>query len=416
MVLLSLLALAMSVRAADVITPTPELPKTSPWDLKRLSETPAFEWVESSSTLPGVRSLKYAGEMYRGKPTRVFAFYASPATLSGGASGDAKFPAVVCIHGGGGTAFPEWVELWAKRGYAAIAMDLAGMEPTNGKDAKGRPARAKMDDGGPGQDHTDKFGHMTEPVTEHWCYHAVANSIRAHSLIRSFKEVDANRTAVTGISWGGYTTCIVAGVDSRFKAAVPVYGCGFLWENSSWLGEFAKMTPADKDKWIDLYDPSKYLVACHTPIFFVNGTNDFHYRIQQWNKSAELVRGDRNLRMTVKMPHGHQAGWAPAEIGLFVDSYLNNGLPLPGIGPLRLADGELKAALRSVTRVEKGQLHWSNDDLSVENKDRTWQSRDVTVTATSIRTDLPPVDAKMWFFTVTDERGATVSSEVMFRD
>ena len=30
------------------------------------------------------------------------------------------------VHGGEGTAFREWAELWAKRGYAAIAMDLAG--------------------------------------------------------------------------------------------------------------------------------------------------------------------------------------------------------------------------------------------------------------------------------------------------
>jgi len=29
---------------------------------------------------------------------------------------------------------------------------------------------------------------------------------------------------VTGISWGGYLTCIVAGIDDRLKAAVPVYG------------------------------------------------------------------------------------------------------------------------------------------------------------------------------------------------
>ena len=45
------------------------------------------------------------------------------------------------------------------------------------------------------------------------------------------------------ISWGGYLTCIVAGLDNRFKAAVPVYGYGFLHENSVWLNQFAKMTP-----------------------------------------------------------------------------------------------------------------------------------------------------------------------------
>ena len=65
-----------------------------------------------------------------------------------------------------------------------------------------------------------------------WSYHAVANVIRAVSLIRSFKAVDPSRVGITGISWGGYLTCIVAGLDERLAVAVPVYGCGFLHENS----------------------------------------------------------------------------------------------------------------------------------------------------------------------------------------
>ena len=92
-----------------------------------------------------------------------------------------------------------------------------------------------------------KFGAIDQPVTDQWTYHAVADVILAHSLVLSFPEVDPNRTALTGISWGGYLTCIVAGLDDRFKAAVPVYGCGFLDENSVWLGRFAKMSPANRE-------------------------------------------------------------------------------------------------------------------------------------------------------------------------
>lgn len=29
-------------------------------------------------------------------------------------------------------------------------------------------------------------------------------------------------------------TCVVAGCDPRYKFAVPVYGCGFLGDNSAW--------------------------------------------------------------------------------------------------------------------------------------------------------------------------------------
>ena len=82
---------------------------------------------------------------------------------------------------------------------------------------------------------------MDRDPKDQWTYHAVAAVIRGHSLLRSFPEVDAEQIGVTGVSWGGYLTCIVDGVDSRFKFAVPVYGCGYLYENSRWLGEFKAM-------------------------------------------------------------------------------------------------------------------------------------------------------------------------------
>ena len=56
--------------------------------------------------------------------------------------------------------------------------------------------------------------------------------------------MDRRRIGITGISWGGYLTCIVAGLDDRLKVAVPVYGCGFLGDDSVWkAGSLAKMTP-----------------------------------------------------------------------------------------------------------------------------------------------------------------------------
>jgi len=47
-----------------------------------------------------------------------------------------KVPAVVLVHGGGGTAFADWVKMWTACGYAAIAVDLEGQIPT--RDATGK--------------------------------------------------------------------------------------------------------------------------------------------------------------------------------------------------------------------------------------------------------------------------------------
>ena len=390
----------LSVRQdGDIISPAKSLPPTTPWDLTHLSQPPHFEWLDCEGE---VWSLYYEGRPYQGKPTRVFAYYANPATLIGQPVKDDKFPAVVLVHGGGGTAFKEWVELWAKRGYAAIAMDLAGCETE----------RKRLPDGGPGQSDKEKFGAIDQPVENHWTYHAIANVILAHSLIRSFKEVDASRTAVTGISWGGYLTCIVAGLDNRFKAAVPVYGCGFLHENSVWLNQFAKMTPQQKDKWVRLWDPSMYVGSSTMSVFFVNGTNDFAYPLDSYSKTYQPVKSKRNFRITVNMPHGHQQGWAPEEIGLFVDQYLKGGIPLPIVMRPKLTNEEAHATVKSKTNLTSANLYYTTGTEPINKLN--WENIPARVDGKRIISTSPPDEATIWFLTVSDSREAVVSSELIF--
>ncbi len=405
--LASLLALS-PLLGAQPIPRAEALPASTPWDLSALGETPKMEWV--NETQP-VRSLLYAGESYRGKPTRVFAFYASPATLEARspAAGE-KYPAMVLIHGGGGTAFREWAELWAKRGYAAIAMDTAGYQPNEGQNAHDKKNRQRLADGGPDQGDDEKFGSIDLPPGEQWPYHAVAAAIRAHSLIRSFPEVDAARTGVTGISWGGYLTCIVASVDSRFKAAVPVYGCGFLHENSVWVERFKRMSPPQSERWTSLWDPSSYLAAAAIPMLFVNGTNDFAYPLDSYMKSFALPRSDKQLRVTVNMPHGHPQGWAPAEIGLFIDEHLKKAQPLPRLSPLESAGDTVRARCTNAVALKSAALHYTLGDGPI-NK-RKWETLPAQIEGDTLRAATPDANATAWFLSATDARGAVVSTTV----
>lgn len=383
----------------SAIHPAKSLPATTPWDLAALSKAPKYEWADQTAP---VWSLYYEGPQYKGKATRVFAYYASPATLGTGAATGKGFPGMVLVHGGGGTAFKEWAELWAKRGYAAIAMDLAGCGPD----------KKRLAEGGPDQGDETKFGAIDLAPGEQWTYHAVADVILAHSLLRSLKEVDAARTAVTGISWGGYLTCIVAGVDDRFKAAVPVYGCGFLHEDSVWLPRFEKMTPEQRDRWVRLWDPSMYIGSAAMPVFFLDGTNDFAYPLDSYAKTYGLVRSQRNFRITVNMPHGHPQGWAPIEIGLFVDEHLRGGKPLPAILQPRTINDAAVAGVRTRTPLVSATLHYTTETGPI-NK-RQWQTTPGRIEGSLIGAKAPPAEATIWFFTVTDDRGAVVSSELVF--
>lgn len=405
----SLVLAFAGVACGGPIARSPKLPATLPWQLDQLSEAPAFQWVDKTGP---IRSLFYEGEKFRNQPTRVFAYYATPGTLAGNAQQDTDLPAVVLIHGGGGTAFREWVELWARRGYAAIAMDLAGCRPDKDMDGHARDNRIRLSDGGPDQGDDEKFGSVAQPVNEQWPYHAVAAVLRAHSLMLSFPEVNVGRTAVTGISWGGYLTCIVAAVDNRFHAAVPVYGCGFLHENSAWIDRLAKMTLENRQRWITLWDPSQYLPAVSMPILFVNGTNDFAYPLDSYMKSFDAVSSTKQLRITVNMPHSHPAGWEPREIGLFIDQHLRHGEPLPGLDEPKIDGEKVRVKCNSRLRLTGAALHRTTDDGPV-NK-RQWQSISATIEGDSVSSDTPSADTRAWFLTVTDERGAVVSTRVVF--
>lgn len=393
--------------------------QVGPWNVGALKkEVPAMEWLKRDGP---VQSLLYAGENYRGNPTQVYAVYASPKTL-GENTATEKFPAVVLIHGGGGTAFAEWVYLWAKRGYAAIAMDLSGSRPPDlASDPKtGAPllaARTKesivrLPNGGPNHGHPEKFDSIVNEVSDHWPFHAAASVIRAHTLLRSFPEVDAERTAVTGISWGGYTTCLVASLDDRFKAAVPVYGCGFLYEGESVQKPAIDKLGDARGKWIAEYDPSSLLPRCRVPILFVNGTNDVHYPLDSYMKTFLKVPAQKEMRIQVNMAHGHNAGWAPQEIGLFIDSKCRAGKPLPVLGELRVSGDRISLPVQSVVPLQRAELHYTTD-TGLRSK-RTWMTVPANMESGLVSTQKPPAEANTWFLSVTDERGAMVTTGVQF--
>jgi hypothetical protein len=253
-------------------------------------------------------------------------------------------------------------------------------------------------------------------VTDDWSYHAVANGILAHSLLRSFPEVYAGLTAVTGISWGGYTTCIVASIDHRFKAAVPVYGCGFLNENSTWLGEFAKLGPDKTARWVKLYDPSSYLPQCRVSMFFVNDTNDFAYPLDSYMKSFNAVPAVKNIRLDVTMKHGHESGWAPKEIGLFVDNLLgvHGEKALPVFMGQPVVKGEAASAkVQSAVPIKAANLVYALPGPPINR--REWKTVPAIVVDGNVIAPAPPAESDMFFLDATDEREAKVSSGVVIR-
>jgi dienelactone hydrolase len=332
----------------------------------------------------------YAGEPFHGKPTRIFAYYGRPA-------GSGPFPAVLLVHGGGGTAFPDWARHWAQRGYVAMAMDLTGHGP-----------QGKLPDGGPDETDDVIFRDFTDPeMRDMWSYHAVAAVLRGHALLAARPEVDARRIAVTGISWGGYLTCIVAGLDDQLQAAVPVYGCGFIHENSFWLApRFMKMSPAQRQRWAENFDPSRYLGAARCPMLFVNGTSDFAYPLDSYRKSYNLVKAPVTLSVTINLPHGHN--WAIKEVDAFIDSRLAGGQPLPTLGAMQTLNGTVSVTVSAPVPIAKAELDYTADTGPWPQ--RKWQSAPAEVKGDTVTVPLPAARPVVYYLRVTDARGLAVST------
>ena len=347
----------------------------------------------------GVRAFLYANEPYQGKPTRVFAYYGVPQVEPG-----KKVPAMVLIHGGGGTAFDRWVKVWTARGYAAIAMDLCGCVP----DGKYGDWKRHEFGGPPGWDAS--FQQIEEPVTDQWQWHAVTAVVRAHSLIRSYSEVDADRIGVTGISWGGYMTGLVAGVDQRFRFAIPVYGCGYLGDNSVWLPAFEKLGEDKAKRWLSQWDPSHYLPHAEMPTLWVNGTNDFAYPMDSWQKSYRLCQKPSTLCLRVKMPHGHgPAGENPEEIHQYANAWLKEGKPLPTVTGQGRDGNEVWISYKSETQIKKAELNYTLDQGRWP--ERKWSSVVVKTEreAQKVTTRLP-VGTRLYYINLFDVRNCVVSS------
>jgi dienelactone hydrolase/formylglycine-generating enzyme required for sulfatase activity len=303
--------------------------RTIPWDFSALALTPKIH-ATTERPARGMRGFFYEGAEYKGKPTWVYAYYAAPA----GKPPKGGWPAVVCAHGGGGTAYPEWVKKWNSAGYAAIAMDLEGHLPGgNSHQVEGGfPAGVGHPNAGPSR--IDWFGDRDLPDNQQWFYHAVADVIRANSLLRSFPAINSRKIGLTGISWGGTVVSAVAGVDPRFAFVIPVYGGGFIHQSDNpglaqWFPP-KNMTAEQFNDYRKKWDPSAHLPHAKMPMLFVTSVADPVFQIDIFGRSAQAAGGPSTLCMRPWMIHAHGNGWNDAvEIRDFANSIVKDGPPLP---------------------------------------------------------------------------------------
>lgn len=392
---LCMLAAVWGLQAENVFDNQPEL-----FAIPAVTPASGFDGSD-----PELKAIFYDNVNFDKKPTKVFAWLGIPKT----ATADKKVPAVILVHGGGGTAFRYWARLWLDRGYAVLAMDTNGGIPENNGD-KAADKSIPFDQGGPRLNRV--FTNVNLPPAEQWPYHAVAAIVRGNSYLRTLPEIDVDNIGLIGISWGGVLSEIALGVDSRLKFGVIVYGNGFLSESSYFKdNEFKTMPPADIERWTMLWDPANYLGKSNVPILFANGTNDRHFRPDSWQKTYRLIALDRRtLVYRTKMGHAHPPSGDPPEITVFADAITKKIVPLVKI----VSQNDTEVYYDGMMPVRRAELNYTVDRGDWTK--REWKTMQANINEPKKIVSAPiPAEATAYFFNLYDQRNMLVSSEMVQR-
>jgi len=403
------------------------------WDLAALAKEPETNEAQEAK-VAGLQSLYVAGLPFNGRETKFYAYLGFPANRTG------KLPAVVLVHGGGGTASAGWVKYWNAKGYVALSMDNEGHVPvdlnqnvlTSGT-VSHKTEWQSIDSlklpwaGGPHRLGAYDDSHL--PIREQWMYHAVAETVLSLSLLASLSEVDSTRIGVVGISWGSVICSLAGGIDQRLAFVVPQYIGGNLMLGNFWIPKLRNKPSALR------WDPANFYPnpASKAKWLWIDGINDTYgvppMITKSWHDTGP------NSWMTFLPTQGHGGNYgetgknALREIYAFADSVTHGTPALARILGTKLGKGEVTLIWKAENPINHAQLCYTADPLPMIT-DAGESRKDWThVKYTVLDIPLPPVTTnpdgtmqasfplpggtKAGIINLIDERGLTVSGDLV---
>ena len=167
------------------------------------------------------------------------------------------------------------------------------------------------------------YGDSAAPLANQWMYLAVADTVLANSLLRSLPEVDTDKVALMGISWGGVITSTVIGIDSRFAFAIPPYGCGHLYDDPNQYGRVLGQNQLYRAVW----DPMGRLDRARMPVLWFSWPEDRYLALDCQAACYRIAPSPHMVSLIPGMKHGHGAAWNPPDSYVFAESIVRDGKP-----------------------------------------------------------------------------------------
>lgn len=368
--------------------------RQSPWDvtaIRKVAPRPRFapertETVGTKSVL--VRPVTFETEPTTGSRLTVSGSFVTPARTNGDRR---QFPALILLGDRGAAAPDAAARAWAARGYATLALDLAGK-------GSGGAHSASLD-------WTDEA--LASPSAAVNPLHAsVAAVMSAVTLLTAQPEVDARRIGVVGEGWGGVVAALAGAVDDRPKALVLAHTAGGL-DRGSLAEPLKKLSTKERETWAKAFDPDSYAKADHAATLFVQPLTAADPPLSAVLATLRARTGTNALAL---IPAEAKDGEASTEVAWLGTRFLGEP-PLPEIRSLRPAgDG---AVLQVAGKLPPRQVafYYASGDLSKAE----WKSvAGEKAGEAGWRCSLPkPEEGKSLtvFAALTDARGAIICSE-----
>ncbi len=343
------------------------------------------------------------GMEYNGLPTQVFAYVGLPE----GASAENKVPAMVLVHGAAGHAYKDWVQLWNKKGYAAVS--FYWREPDSKYDNTLPDGTALSYNPGPRRSDISDSALQGEKE-EQFMYHATSDISLAYNLLNAMPEVQNEQIGLTGISWGGIISSRGMGEDTRFKFAMPVYGCGNLpmstgtiHPTSVWDGKYTFQNTVD----------------ANMPIFWINVSNDTFFSLHATTQCALETNSDVLIILGGGHSQQHGSGGTGEinELFSYADHMLKGGPALPKLSKITLSGRNASFDCTAEAGLEKARLIYNTTGMVYGNgagsqATTEWTTVDIAPRTGKISVSVPG-NAKGFYVEVTDKNGNRMTTEYL---
>ena len=310
------------------------------------------EWKNEGIT---TRMLTYSVGTFKGTCSQMGAYYSFP----DGASG--KVPGILQMHGGGQRASREMAEAAAGNGYACISINWGGKAMADQKAHDPGTDWGALDATQTGhnshysslQPDAKTLDSVVSPRNNNW-FLIVVSARRALTFLQQQPEVDRDRLGVRGHSMGGKLTVMVAGADSRVKAAFP--SCGGTAPAPEKIRNCPGSSTRPINKELLYHTTISDLVAIKRitcPILYAGPHNDFNGNLDNlYENWKEMPGKDIHFTISPHLNHRHLKeslfagphffdvhlkgqGHFPATPDLEVRIKTENGIPLAMLKPDR---------------------------------------------------------------------------------